>query len=56
MDLAIEARTNGEIEGKSSMEEVEKWSKMLINENSNYFIARTIHKNQEMKLLINTKH
>lgn len=56
MDLAIEARTNNEIEGKSSMEEVEKWAKVLINENSNYFIARAIHKNQEMKLLINTKH
>ena len=56
LDLAIKARTNDEIAGKSSMEEVEKWAKILINENSNYFIARAIHKKQEMKLLINTKH
>ena len=56
MDLAVQARTNDEIEGKSSMEEVEKWSKMLINENSNYFIARTNYKKQKMELLINTKH
>ena len=56
LDLAIQARTNAEIPGKSSMEEVEKWAKMLINENSNYFIARTSYKKQKMELLINTKH
>ena len=56
LDLAIQARTNAEIPGKSSMEEVEKWAKMLINENSNYFIARTNYKKQKMELLINTKH
>ena len=56
LDLAIKARTNDEIAGKSSMEEVEKWAKILINENSNYFIARTSYKKQNMELLINTKH
>ena len=38
------------------MEEIDKWTKTLINENSNYFIARTTYKNQKMDLLINTKH
>jgi hypothetical protein len=37
------------------MEEVQKWTKMLINENSHYFIARAENKKEVMKLLINTK-
>jgi len=52
---SIKIKTKEEVIGKSDMEEIEKWSKVLINENSHYFIARTTYKNQKMKLLINTK-
>jgi len=55
LDFAIKIKTKEEVIGKSDMEEIEKWSKVLINENSHYFIARTTYKNQKMKLLINTK-
>ena len=56
LDFAIQVKTKEEVIGKSSMEEIDKWTKTLINENSNYFIARTTYKNQKMDLLINTKH
>jgi len=55
LDFAVKVKTREEVIGESSMEEVEKWSKMLLNEKSNYFIAKTKYKNQKMKLLINTK-
>ena len=55
LDLATKAKTSDEVISKSSMEEVEKWSKMLINEHSNYFVAKTTYKKQKIELLINTK-
>ena len=38
------------------MEEVEKWSKLLIDSNPNYFIARANHKGMLLQILINTKN
>ena len=40
----------------SDMEEVEKWSKLLIDSNSNYYIARAKHKGTLLQVLINTKN
>ena len=56
LDFAIKVKTKEEVIGESDMEEIDKWSKVLINEKSNYFIARTTYKKQKMKLLINTKN
>tara|TARA_B100000965_G_scaffold87230_1_gene70734 strand:- start:1216 stop:1617 length:402 start_codon:yes stop_codon:yes gene_type:complete len=55
VDLATKAKSNNDVVSKSNMDEVEKWVKTLINSNSNYFIAKTTYKNQDMKILINTK-
>ena len=55
LDVAKKVKSSGDVEGKSDMGEVQKWVKMLINENSNYFIARAENKKQVMELLINTK-
>lgn len=55
LDVAKKVKSSGDVEGKSDMGEVQKWAKMLINENSNYFIARAENKKQVMELLINTK-
>ena len=56
LDIAVKSKSSDEREGKSDMNEVMKWTKMLINEHSNYFIARANHKGESMNLLINTKH
>ena len=56
LDIAVKSKSSDEREGKSDMDEVMKWTKMLINEHSNYFIARANHKGESMNLLINTKH
>ncbi len=55
LDVAKKVKSSGDVEGKSDMGEVQKWVKLLINENSNYFIARAENKKQVMELLINTK-
>ena len=55
LDVAEKAKSRDDVVVKSDMEEVQKWTKMLINENSNYFIARAENKKAVMKLLINTK-
>ena len=55
LDIAKKAKSSGDAGGKSDMDEVQKWAKMLINENSSYFIARAENKKQVMELLINTK-
>ena len=55
LDTAEKAKSYDDITVKSDMEEVQKWTKMLINENSNYFIARAENKKEIMELLINTK-
>ncbi len=55
LDIAEKVKSRGDIVVKSDMEEVQKWSKTLINENSNYFIARAENKKEVMQLLINTK-
>ena len=55
LDVAKKVKSSGDVEGKSDMGEVQNWAKMLINENSNYFIARAENKKQVMELLINTK-
>ena len=55
LDIAEKAKSHDDITVKSDMEEVQKWTKMLINENSNYFIARAENKKEIMELLINTK-
>ena len=52
----VKVKTKEEVIGESDMDEIDKWSKVLINENSNYFIARTTYKKQKMNLLINTKN
>ena len=56
VDIAAKAKSSNENIGKSSMEEVEKWSKLLIDSNSNYFIARAKHKGTLLQVLINTKN
>ena len=55
LDVAKKVKSSGDVEGKSDMGEVQKLAKMLINENSSYFIARAENKKQVMELLINTK-
>ena len=55
LDIAVKSKSSDDREGKSDMDEVTKWTKMLINENSNYFIARATHKGESLNLLINTK-
>ena len=55
LDIAVRAKSSDDREGKSDMDEVTKWTKMLINEHSNYFIARAENKKVVMELLINTK-
>ena len=54
LDVARKAKSSGDVEDKSDMGEVQKLAKMLINENSSYFIARAENKKQVMELLINT--
>ncbi len=56
VDFAAQARSSNESIGKSNLEEIKKWSRVLINEHSNYFIARAKQKNGMMELLINTKN
>ena len=56
LDIAVKSKSSDEREEKSDMEEVMKWAKMLINEHSNYFIARANYKGESLNLLINTKH
>ena len=55
LDVARKAKSSSDVEDKSDMGEVQKLAKMLINENSSYFIARAENKKQVMELLINTK-
>ena len=55
LDTAEKAKSQDDVVVKSDMDEVQKWAKMLINENSNYFIARAENKKAVMELLINTK-
>ena len=40
VDIAAKAKSSNENIGKSDLEEVEKWARLLIDSNSNYFIAR----------------
>ena len=40
IDIAAASKSSNENIGKSSMEEVEKWAKTLIDSNSSFFIAR----------------
>lgn len=56
VDIAGQAKSSNENIGKSDMEEVEKWSKLLIDSNSDYFIARAKHKGTLLQVLINTKN
>ena len=56
VDIAAKAKSSNENIGESNMEEVEKWSKLLIDSNSNYFIARANHKGTLLQILINTKN
>ena len=42
--------------GKSDLEEVEKWARLLIDSNTNYFIARAKDKGTLLQVLINTKN
>jgi hypothetical protein len=55
LDTAEKAKSRADVVVKSDMDEVQKWVKMLINEHSNYFIARAENKKAVMELLINTK-
>ena len=56
LDFIIQVKTKEEHIGESNMDEVRKWTTHMMNNNPNYFIARTVYKNQKMELLINTKH
>ena len=56
LDVAEKAKSSADNVAKSNMEEVQKWAKILVNEHSNYFIARAENKKVVMELLINTKH
>jgi len=56
VDIAAKAKSSNENIGESNMEEVEKWSKLLIDSNPNYFIARANHKGMLLQILINTKN
>jgi len=55
LDFAIQVKTKEEHIGESNMDEVRKWTIRMMNNNPNYFTARTIYKNQKMELLINTE-
>lgn len=55
LDFAIKVKTREEVIGESSVEEIETWSKALINEHPNYFIAKASYKGKKMNLLINTR-
>ena len=55
LDFAIQVKTKEEHIGESNMDEVIKWTIRMMNNNPNYFTARTIYKNQKMELLINTE-
>ena len=55
LDVAEKAKSSADNIAKSNMEEVQKWAKILVNEHSNYFIARAENKKVVMELLINTK-
>lgn len=56
IDIAAASKSSNENIGKSSIEEVEKWAKTLINSNSSYFIARAKYKGTLLQILINTKN
>ena len=56
IDFAAKAKSNNENIGKSDIQEVESWSKILIDSNSNYFIAKAKHKGTVLQILINTKN
>jgi len=56
VDFAAQARSENESIGKSDLEEVKKWSQILINEYPHYFIARAKYKKEIMEILINTKN
>ena len=55
LDFIIQVKTKEEHIGESNMDEVRKWTIRMMNNNPNYFTARTIYKNQKMELLINTE-
>lgn len=56
LDFAIQVKTKEEHIGESNMDEVRKWATNMMNNNPDYFVARTVYKNQKMELLINTKN
>ena len=56
VDFAAQARSDNEAIGKSNLEEVQKWSQVLINEYPSYFVARAKEKKGTMELLVNTKN
>ena len=56
VDFAAQARSDNEAIGKSNLEEVQKWSQVLINEHPSYFVARAKEKKGTMELLVNTKN
>ena len=56
VDIAAKAKSSNENIGKSDLEEVEKWARLLIDSNSNYFIARAKDKGTLLQVLINTKN
>ena len=55
LDFAIQVKTKEEHIGESNMDEVRKWATNMMNNNPDYFVARTVYKNQKMELLINTE-
>ena len=55
LDFAIQVKTKEEHIGESNMDEIRKWATNMINNNSDYFVARAVYKNKKMELLINTK-
>lgn len=56
VDIAAKAKSSNENIGKSDLQEVEKWARILIDSNSNYFIARAKHKGTLLQILINAKN
>ena len=55
LDFAIQVKTKEEHIGESNMDEIRKWATNMINNNSDYFVARAVYKNKKMELLINAK-
>lgn len=56
VDIAAKAKSSNENIGKSNLEEVENCARLLIDSNSNYFIARAKDKGTSLQVLINTKN